>query len=72
MSEDKVPEAVRPTDKVIDEILNSTYEGSIARQWVNWAAEEMGYPAKYTFGHPVTVQSFWLLYEACLRVRRVR
>lgn len=69
--ESVVPESVMPPDSVIDAILSdsltSCVYGSIARQWVNWAAEEIGMPAKYHLGHPITVQSFWVLYEACRR-----
>ncbi|MGL5012965.1 MAG: hypothetical protein ACRC6V_01575 [Bacteroidales bacterium] len=66
-----VPESVMPPESVIDAILadsisNCTY-GMIARQWVNWGAEELGMPGKYHMGHPITVQSFWVLYEACRR-----
>jgi len=66
-----LPESVLPSDSVIDAILNeslpSNVNGAIARQWVNWAAEELGMPPKYYMGHPITVQSFWVLYEACRR-----
>lgn len=66
-----LPDSVMPPESVIDAILSDsliicTY-GAIARQWVNWAAEELRMPAKYHMGHPITVQSFWVLYEACRR-----
>lgn len=62
-----VPESVKPPDSVIDTILSDSLVGSIAWQWVNWAAEEIGMPTKYHIEHPITVQSLWVLYEACRR-----
>lgn len=64
-----VAESVRPTDQIIDDILNNRFSGMIARQWVNWAAGELGLPQKYYSGHPMTVHSVWILYEACRRLK---
>lgn len=61
----KVSDAVKPTDEVIDSILNETFNGVVARQWVNWAAEQIGEEKKYFMGHPMTAKSIWVLYEGC-------
>ena len=61
----KVREAVKPADDVIDSILNETFKGVVARQWVNWAAEQIGEDKKYFIGHPITAKAFWVLYEGC-------
>jgi hypothetical protein len=66
---ESVPESVKPTEQIIDDILSERFVGSIARQWVNWAAGELGLPQKYYSGHPMTVQSVWVLYEACRRLK---
>lgn len=61
----KVSDAVKPSDDVIDSILNETFNGAVARQWVNWAAEQIGEEKKYFMGHPMTAKSIWVLYEGC-------
>ena len=66
---ESVPESVKPTEQIIDDILDERFVGPIARQWVNWAAGELGLPQKYYVGHPMTVQSIWVLYEACRRLK---
>lgn len=60
-----VPENVRPSDAVIDAVLDESMVGSVARQWVNWAASVLGMPEKYGPCHPMTVQSIWVFYEGC-------
>jgi len=61
----KVSEVVKPADDVIDSILNETFNGVVARQWVNWAAEQIGEEKKYFMGYPLTPRSLWVLYEGC-------
>jgi len=62
---DTTPEAVKPPDGVIDHILNERFSGVVARQWVNWASEQIGEEPKYFSGYPMTVRSLWVLYEGC-------
>ena len=62
---EKVPESVKPPDIVIDLILTENFSGNIARQWVNWASEQLGEQPKYFIGYPMTPRSVWVLYEGC-------
>ena len=63
--ESPLPECIMPPESVIDAILNEGYTGCIPAQWVNWAASQINMPMKYTYNHPITIKSTWVLYEGC-------
>ena len=60
-----LPVSVKPSDLVIQDILDERYHGYIPAQWVNWAASQIDMPMKYTYTHPITIKSTWVLYEGC-------
>lgn len=60
-----IPACVKPADAVIDDILEERYSGHVPAQWVNWAASQIDMPMKYTYCHPITIKSTWVLYEGC-------
>lgn len=60
-----IEEAVKPSDDVINSVLDESFRGMIARQWVNWAAEQIGEDKKYYYGYPMSIKSLWVFYEGC-------
>lgn len=59
----------KPNDETINQILNDSFSGVIAYQWVNWAAEYIGLEPTIYAGHPYTVKSFWIMYEGCKKYK---
>ena len=59
----------KPSDEEIDDILSERCSVYIPCQYVNWACEYLGYEPKYFCGHPITMKSGWILYEACKRYK---